>query len=135
MTADRDRRTHLDVVREAFAGVTAADAARQLAQYTDDLVLELPFADPPRRIDGKPAAMSMLTSAFEVYKMTLTITEVHECVDPDELIVEFVSDGHMATTGKAYSNTYIAVFRFRDGKICHQREFFNPLVSARALEP
>lgn len=133
--SDADHPTHLDVVREAFAGVGDADAARQLAQYTDDMVLELPFGDPPRRVVGKPAAMAMLTSAFEVYKMILTITEVHECADADRLVVEFVSDGHMATTGKAYANTYIAVFRFRDGKICRQREFFNPLISARALEP
>jgi len=130
-----DRPSHLDVVREAFAGVSAADARRQLAQYTDDMVLELPFSDPPRRVVGKPAVMAMLESAFEVYKMVLEITEVHECTDPDELIVEFVSDGHMATTGKPYANRYIGVFRFRDGKICHQREFFNPLISVRALTP
>ncbi len=133
--SDRDRPTNLDVVREAFAGVGDADAARQLAQYTDDMVLELPFSDPPRRVEGKAAASTMLTAAFEVYKMTLTITDVHECADPDELVVEFVSDGHMATTGKSYANTYIAVFRFRDGRICHQREFFNPLISERALRP
>jgi uncharacterized protein len=125
----------LDVVRHAFDAVGAADAERQLEQYTDDMVLELPFSDPPRRIVGKAAALTMLAKAFEVYKMTLTITAVHECLDPDRLIVEFVSDGHMATTMKRYANTYINVFRFRDGKICFQREFFNPLISARALEP
>lgn len=129
-----DRPTHLAVVRAAFAGVDAADAARQLDNYTDDMVLELPFSDPPRRVVGKPDALAMLTSAFTVYKMALTITEVHECADPDELVVEFVSDGHLTTTGKKYANTYIAVFRFRDGKICHQREFFNPLITARALD-
>lgn len=133
--SDPERPTNLDVVREAFAGVSDADAVRQLAQYTDDMVLELPFGDPPRRVEGKSAALAMLESAFQVYKMRITITEVHECLDPDELVVEFESDGHMATTGKSYANTYIAVFRFRGGKICHQREFFNPLISARALQP
>lgn len=128
-----DQLTHLDIVREAFEGVGAGDARRQLAQYTDDMVLELPFSDPPRRIVGKQAALEMLTAAFDVYKMVLTITDVHECADPDELIVEFESDGHLTTTQKSYRNTYIAVFRFRDGKIQHQREFFNPLISQRAL--
>ncbi|MDW3215299.1 MAG: nuclear transport factor 2 family protein [Ilumatobacteraceae bacterium] len=132
---DRPAIAHLDVVREAFAGVGAADAARQLTQYTDDMVLDLPFTDPPMRLVGKPRALSMLESAFEEYKMELTITEVHECADPDELIVEFVSNGHLTSTGKTYANTYIAVFRFRDGRICYQREFFNPLVAARALAP
>lgn len=125
---------NLAVVREAFAGVSAADAARQLSNYTEDMVLELPFSEPPRRVVGKADALAMLTAAFEVYKMALSITEVHQCADPDELVVEFASDGYMTTTGKKYANTYIAVFRFRDGKICFQREFFNPLISARALE-
>ena len=50
----------LDVVRHAFDAVGAADAERQLEQYTDDMVLELPFSDPPRRIVGKAAALTML---------------------------------------------------------------------------
>lgn len=131
--ADR-RRSNVEAVAEAFAGVGNADAGRQLAQYTDDLVLELPFADPPRRVVGKKAAMEMLSTAFEIYKMTLAITSIHECLDPDELVIEFVSEGVLSTTGRRYANTYVAIFRFRDGKICHQREFFDPLITQRALE-
>jgi ketosteroid isomerase-like protein len=129
------RRRNLRAVVEAFAGVSSGDAARQLAQYTDDLVLELPYRDPPKTVRGKQAALDFLGRAFRVYRMQLTIIDVHHCVDPDELIVEFTSEGHMTTTGKPYANTYIAVMRFRDGRICRQREFFNPVISARALTP
>ncbi len=131
--AQRER--NLAAVRAAFAGVGAADAERQLANYTDDAVLELPFADPPAYLDGKAVILERLSSAFRVYKMRLTVTEVHQCLDPDELIIEFTSAGQMTTTGKPYANRYIAVFRFRDGKICAQREFFNPRVSDEALRP
>ena len=133
-TTDSDRRArNLAAVQAAFAGVSAADAAAQMANYTDDMVLELPFADPPRTVRGRAEALTFLTTAFLTYKMRIDITEIHECLDPDELIVEFRSDGHMATTGKPYANRYIGVFRFRDGKICAQREFFNPKISDRAL--
>ena len=134
MTNDNDRRDqNRAAVEAAFRGVSNADAAEQLSQYTDDAVLELPYTAPPKRVEGKAAALSYLTEAFKVFRLRLTITEVHPCLDPDELIVEFVSDGVVATTGKSYANQYINVFRFRDGKICFQREFFNPNAAAEAL--
>jgi ketosteroid isomerase-like protein len=127
------RKQNLATVEAAFAGVSNADAARQLANYTDDMVLELPFTDPPQQIEGRANALTFLSKAFETYKMQLTITEVHDCLDPDELIVEFRSNGHMTTTSKPYANRYIAVLRFRDGKIYAQREFFNPKIADEAL--
>ena len=41
----------------------------------------------------------------------------------------------MAHTGKPYRNAYIALWRFRDGKVCGVKEFPNPMVSAEALIP
>ncbi|MCU1365800.1 MAG: phenazine biosynthesis protein PhzA/PhzB [Ilumatobacteraceae bacterium] len=131
---DVERRArNLAAVEAAFRGVSNADAAEQTAQYTDDAVLELPYTAPPKRVEGRDAALEYLTNAFKVFKMRLTITEVHPCVDPDELVVEFVSDGLVSTTGKSYANQYINVFRFRDGQICFQREFFNPNAASAAL--
>jgi ketosteroid isomerase-like protein len=133
---DIDRRArNLAAVEAAFTGIGHADAAEQLRQYTDDLVLDLPYTTPPKRIEGKAAALTYLANAFQVFHLQLTITEVHQCLDPDELIVEFVSQGRVATTGKSYENQYINVFRFRDGRICFQREFFNPNAAAEALRP
>ena len=127
------RERNLAAVEAAFRSVGSADAVSQMTQYTDDLVLELPFANPFKRLEGKHSTIAYLNKAFMTYKMQLTITEVHLCLDPDELIVEFVSDGRLATTGKPYANRYINVFRFRGGKICFQREFFNPKISDAAL--
>jgi ketosteroid isomerase-like protein len=133
-TAEHAQRArNLAAVEAAFRGVGNADAVEQLRQYTDDVVLELPYTAPPKRVEGKAAALAYLTGAFELFRLRLTITDVHLCLDPDELIVEFVSDGLVLTTGKSYANQYINVFRFRDGKICRQREFFNPNAAAAAL--
>jgi len=134
MTDNSDQHArNLAAVEAAFRGVSNGDAAEQLRQYTDDAVLELPYTTPPTRVEGKSAALTYLTNAFSVFRLRLTITEVHRCLDPNELIVEFVSDGLVSTTGKSYANQYINVFRFRDGKICFQREFFNPNAAAAAL--
>ena len=42
------------------------------------------------------------------------------------LIAEYHSDAIVARNGNEYRNRYIAVLRFRDGKISHWREFHDP---------
>ena len=126
---DDRRARNLEAVHGAFAGIRAGDATRQLEHYTEDLVLELPYASPPKRIDGKVAALSFLDAALGAFSLDLTIDEVHACLDPDELIVEFSGTGEHRPTGSPYANRYIAVFGFRDGRIARQREYYNPSAS------
>ena len=135
MTDQERRARNLAAVQGAFAAVGAADADAQVTHYTDDAVLEMPFLDPPARTEGKAAIHERLAGAFTVFRFALTIEHVVECLDPDELVVEFTSKGTVTTTGKPYANRYIARFRFRDGLICFQREYFNPNAAATALQP
>jgi uncharacterized protein len=122
-------------VAAAFGGIAAGDADRMLRHYTDDLVLELPYAQPPLRLEGREAVRAHLHKAFEVFRFSLEITAVHELVDADRLVLEYTSTGTVLTTGKDYANTYIGVYRFRDGAICGVREFYDPTAAARALQP
>ncbi len=136
MGTDQEQRARNEAaVRGAFAAVGAADADAQMTHYADDAVMEMPFTDPPAHVEGKETIRERLAGAFTVFKMQLTIDEVIPCADPDQLVVEFHSSGTVTTTGKSYANTYIARFRFRDGLICFQREYFNPNAAASALEP
>jgi uncharacterized protein len=97
-----------------------------LAHYTDDFVLELPYADPPVRLEGKEVVRGYLQQAFEVYRFSLTITHVHEMLDPDQLVLEYTSSGSNLSTGEPYANVYIGVYGFRDGLIAAVREYYNP---------
>jgi len=108
---------------------TLADA------YTDDYVLELPFADPPQRLEGRAEVMAYVTPRLGTFVFRLRLERVHECIDPDLLVAEYTSDGHAAPTGKPYRNTYIGLWRFRDGRICGVTEYLNPMVAAEALRP
>lgn len=135
MTDQQQRERNEAAVRGAFAAVSAADADAQMAHYTDDAVMEMPFTDPPTRVEGKATIRERLVGAFEVFRFTLTIERITECRDPDELVVEFTGEGTVVTTGKPYANRYIARFGFRDGLICFQREYFDPTAPARALQP
>jgi ketosteroid isomerase-like protein len=135
MTDQDIRARNLAAVEGAFAAIGKGDADGQVAHYTDDAVMEMPFIDPPAITMGKAAIRERLAGAFTVFRFTLTIERVTECLDPDELVLEFTSEGTVTTTGKPYANRYIARFQFRDGKICFQREYFNPNAAALALTP
>ena len=126
---------HLDTVRKAFAGIAEFSADKMLEHYTDDLVLEMPYADPPAVLEGKEKIRRYLTGAFKVFQFSIDITDVHELVDQQMLILEYTSSGRVTTTGKPYTNAYVGVYWFRDGLICRVREYYNPAASAVALAP
>lgn len=134
LTDDERRERNLAAVKARFARMGTADAATA-DNYTDDAVLEMPYADPPVVLRGRDEILARVGPALDTFHFTLEITAVHHTVDPDTLILEYVSDGHVVPTGKAYRNTYIGIFRFRDGQVCGVKEFYNPLVAARALQP
>lgn len=131
---DEIRSRNLEAVRRAFAGIGNGDADEMLANYTEDLVLELPYGT-PLVLEGRENVRTYLKGAFEVFSFRLEITEVHECVDPDKLVIEYTSEGRVTTTGKSYANRYIGVYWFRDGAIRRVREFYDPMVSERAMSP
>jgi ketosteroid isomerase-like protein len=107
-----------------------------LANYTDDLVLELPYASPPLRLESKAKVLRFLTGAFKVFRFRIDIgDDVYDLADPESLILEYTSEGSVLTTGKPYCNRYIAIYRFRGDKISHVREYVNPAVTAEATAP
>ena len=129
---DAHRQRNLDTIERAFAAIAEGDADGQIANYTDDVVLVFPFTDPPTTISGREAVHQRLTNAFTVFRFALSISTVHACLDPDELIVEFTGQGTYLPNGAPYENRYIAVFGFRDGLICRQHEYFDPTQAAKS---
>ena len=127
---DDERRAANRQVVSTVLDTVSAGKFDQLADYvTDDLVFELPYGPDfmPNPIEGRDAWNQMQLMTFKLFSsFALALIEVHDCVDPDQLIAEYRSDAVVARNGNAYRNRYIGVFRFRDGKISHWREFHNP---------
>lgn len=127
---DDERRAANRQVVSTVLDTVSAGKFDQLADYvTDDLVFELPYGPDfmPNPIEGRDAWNQMQLMTFKLFSsFALALIEVHECLDPDELIAEYQSDAVVERNGNAYRNRYIGVFRFRDGKISHWREFHNP---------
>ena len=132
--SDTERRTaNREVLEQAMAAI-GTGAREMLANlYTEDWVLELPFSDPPKRLEGAAEIAAYLGPQMGRFEFTLSLGEVHPCVDPDLLVAEYTSEGRVTSTGKPYRNTYIGLWRFRNGRICGVKEYLNPLVVADAL--
>jgi len=85
---DREKRLqNRKLVEHAFAAVGRADVSGQLDTFTDDVVLELPYADPPVRLEGKDAIRAHVGPALDIFRFQLHITDVYECADPDTLVL------------------------------------------------
>ena len=124
-----------EILRSVFDSMGDADAV--VAHYTDDYVMELPYAsvDGPDRTEGKEVVRERLVQAFKIFRFSLHITDIYPCADPDLLIAEYTSEGQVFPTGRRYSNRYIGIWRFRDGKVCFTREYLNPEIARAALAP
>ncbi len=123
----------VDRVVEFLSSIGEVEVDRLADYWTDDFVLELPYADPPRMLEGKPAVCAYLREALALFQLRLRVTDVYLCPDRDVVVAEYVSDGYVTTTGKPYENRYIGVFMFRGENVSWQREFYNPLPARRAL--
>jgi ketosteroid isomerase-like protein len=123
---------NLDLLRRAFAAIGAADVDALGGLYTDDYVLELPYAKPrPVRVEGLGAALDYLRRAFQVFRFELAITGVHELVGGD-LVAEYTSEGTVVPTGRRYANSYVGLWRFAGGRVRSTREWYDPMVAAEA---
>lgn len=117
------------LLRTVFDALGAADVDALGGLYTDDYVLELPYAKPePKRVEGLATVQEYLRAAFEMFRFTLTITDVYE-VEPDFLIAEYTSAGRIVPTDQPYANAYIGLWRFRDGRVSFTREYYDPMAA------
>jgi uncharacterized protein len=135
MTDEERRSRNGATFARSLAALSRGDLEGHLVGCSDDFVLELPYADPPQIVMGKEAVRAYLTPALATFSMHLDITGLVNCLDPDVLIAEYTSEGHVTTTGKPYANSYIAIVRFDGDLICTQREYYNPVPALRALAP
>jgi len=93
-----------------------------------------PMASSPSELRGRETLRGFLENgmrAFEPYRYE--ITEVYELLDPDALIAEYRSHSRLLASGAPYRNSYLGIFRFRDGEICTWREYLDPQVVAEAM--
>ncbi len=106
--------------------------------FTEDLVVEMPFAAPgrPTRIEGRAAFIAYAQTGRATLPVRFDrcdITAAHDTADPDVIVVEYELGGTATTTGVSASAPFVGVLRARDGRIAHWREYQHTLAIAQAL--
>jgi ketosteroid isomerase-like protein len=125
----------IEVVRKVFDAFATGDVAALDDLYTEDYVLELPYAKPePVRVEGRANVQAYLAGAFQVFRFALSISDHWKLEGTDALVAEYTSEGTVLPTGARYANTYVGIWRFRDGRVSHTKEWYDPVVSAQAIE-
>jgi ketosteroid isomerase-like protein len=52
---------------------------------------------------------------------------VHHDATKGVVVFEYTSEGHVAGTGRRYSNRYISVLTLREDEVAHWRDYLDPV--------
>jgi ketosteroid isomerase-like protein len=120
------------VVEGLMRGISAGTWGELHAWFSDDAVVEYPFALPSRtRLEGI-AAIRKYFAAIATYPLRLQMRNmvVHETIDPEVVVAEWDYDGLVTTTNHQFVVSNITVTRVRNGKIAASRDYHNHAVLA-----
>jgi len=94
----------------------------------------LPIPNMPSAITGRRKLRDFIASGsaqFDPYDYK--INHIYEMADPALLIAEYTSHTVYRPTRRPYSNSYLGILRFDDGKVTQWREYLNPLVIKESM--
>lgn len=122
-----------DLLRVALGDrLDPADSLLDL--FAVDVVFEFPYAPDglPKRLEGKAALAAHLERLGPLLSFgSMELGNVY--ADGTTVIFEFSCRGEGVATGAPYDQVYISVVTFREGRIAHYRDYWNPLVVLTAL--
>lgn len=101
-----------------------------LEMLAEDAVMEFPYHLPttPAQLVGKQEIVQF----FSGFGDFLTLDEIrlvaaHQTTNPDVAVLEYEGTGKATQTGRSYLQKYITVLTFRDGRISHWKDYWNPV--------
>jgi ketosteroid isomerase-like protein len=134
------RRAGRDAVLTFFKALGSRDRAALTAAITEDVIHEIPFSESG---STKPGRFRRFAGRDAVVDFWMTIVPGIKVGKPEDIELSVNSDGSRIfieqrgdmtmPDGKRYRNRYVFRFSIRDGKVCHSKEYFNPIIAAYAF--
>jgi ketosteroid isomerase-like protein len=129
----------LETAKAFIAALSDLNADKALMLLSDEAVLEMPY--PLASGENKYGTQRMWGDPLHKYVKGITQRNssiafenaVWRVADDGVLILECDGDMVRAKDGARYQNRYIVLFAVTNGKITLWREYFNPVVAARAF--
>ena len=119
---------HCAVVREYYARLGRLDIEGAVALYAEDVAGEMPYAPPgvPTHLPDRAAILAYARRFPGLYRrLEIRRLTVSPMLDPERVVAEWEAEIETAG-GQRLHNTLVVLFRLRDGRIVHIKEFFNP---------
>jgi hypothetical protein len=120
---------HLELIR--------TDLDRWLELFTDDAVVEFPYAaglELPQRLEGREAIRRYFADTPKHFQgLVFTNVRRYRTTDPDVALAEAHGSATIAVTGSGYEQDYFMLVKTRDGRISLYREYWNPIPGLRAF--
>lgn len=120
---------HLELIR--------TDIERWLELFTDDAVVEFPYAaglELPQRLEGREAIRRYFADTPKHFQgLVFTNVRRYRTTAPDVALAEAHGSATIAVTGSGYEQDYVMLVKTRDGRISLYREYWNPLPGLRAF--
>jgi len=136
------RRVAKNAILAFFKAVATKDTTALANSITDDAIYEIPFSESGstepgqfRRYVGAAAVVEFWTATTANGPKSLGPEDVELSVNADGSKVFIEQRGNMVLSdGRSYRNRYVFRFSIRNGRICHIREYFNPVTAAYAFK-
>jgi ketosteroid isomerase-like protein len=120
---------------ELLLRTTVSGTRDQIADlYAPDVVIEIPFAPDgiPAVTEGRETMRARMNAAAALFVFdSVSDVSLHGTADPELIVAEYRVHGHLTSSGKPFTLTYITVTRVRDGLIVWSRDYGNPLEVAQ----
>ena len=117
-------------LQQFLTNIVNAKHHELLDMLTDDAVMDFPYHLPttPTRLVGKSEIAKFFSSFSDfVILDEARLTHLHETANPNVGILEYEGESKAIGTGLPYTQQHITVLTFRDGKICHWKDYWNPV--------
>lgn len=120
-----------EMIEQLLHAQSRGDWDTMFTIMSDDAIFELAFHK--TRFEGREEIVKrMAPSIARMAGLTFSEIEVRDLADPDWAIATFKGTAEVTTTGRPYHQTYIALYRFTDGKVSLFREYFDTIALAVA---
>ena len=116
-------------IAQAFLDALAASDTDAIARmWTDDAILEFPFAPPefPSRVEGQAQIEQYFRDALSaVTPIAYPNQVVTPFADPMACLIEFDSQLTIGDDPQVFENSYITIVHVREGKIAYFKEHYD----------
>ena len=125
----------MGIVEEFFARLEEIAVEGFVELWAEDGVQEMPFAPEgfPSRLEGKEAVRRQYGGMPQAYtRMKFPGRTLRPMLDPEWVVAEYRGEIDLSSGG-AYNNCYVGIFRGVDGKVVRFTEYFDPRILAESF--